>query len=127
MNRHYFDGYQRVFTNDLYSIEQRLQEYDPDLYVMWNPNNNTWLVMDAITETAIMKIPQAGFDTLDARVYSRIREIHVITGFSASKEIEKSDVQRRERAQRAIDDLAYNYARDMERPVKQLAYYGNAG
>lgn len=127
MTRHFAEGFQRVFTNDINNIEQRLQEYDPDLYIMWNPKNNQWLVMDGLTETAVMRIPQVGFDTLDARVYNRIREIHVITGFSATREIQRSEEKRRQSQERYMSDLSYNLAKDMERSVKQLAYYGNAG
>ncbi|MDG0791919.1 2,3-dihydroxybenzoate--AMP ligase [Cohnella ginsengisoli] len=127
MNRHYFEGYQRVFINDINDIEKRLQEYDPDLYVMHKEADNTWLIMDGVTETAIMKIPQSGYSTLDARVYRRIREIHTVTGFSATKAVQESDAARERRQQLEIDNLAREYAKDMHRPVKELAYYGNAG
>lgn len=127
MNRHHFAGYQRVFTNDICNIEERLQSYDPDLYIMWRPADNTWLIMDGLMETAIMKIPQMGFETLDSRVYDRIREIHVVTGYSATREIQKAEERHRREQERYMDDMAYNFAKDMERPVKELAYYGNAG
>lgn len=124
MNRHQVKGYQTNFTNDIYHVEDQLQAYDEHLYIMFNPNDGTWLVMDGVIEMAIMKIPQMGFETLDSRLVEHIRKIHTKNGFSASWEIQEADRLREKEMNRNIDDIAYNYAKDMERPVKELAYYG---
>ena len=127
MNRHQVQGYQTNFTNDIYHVEEQLQAYDPTLYIMYNQNDGTWLIMDGITELAIMRLPQKGFETLDSRVVSHIKKIHTANGFSASWELQQAEERRQKELDRQLGDIAYNYAKDMERPVKELAYYGNAG
>lgn len=126
MNRHWKHGFQRNMKNDLYHVEEQLQAYDPHLYVMYNPNSGEWLIMDGLMEFAVMRIPQIGFETLDSRVVSHLKKIHTANGFSASWEIKEADERREREQQRQMDDLAYNYAKDMERPVKELAYYNRA-
>ncbi|AHV96153.1 hypothetical protein [Paenibacillus sabinae] len=123
MNRHYFEGYQRVFTNDINDIEKQLQEYDPDLYVMWRPSDNTWLIMDGLLEIAIMKIPQVGFSTLDARVYRRIREIHV-HGFSAQQVIKEAEEKHQREQDRLMEDLAYDFAKESKEAFINAYDYG---
>lgn len=126
MNRHYSDGFQRTFTNDLYQVEEQLQAYDPHLYIMWNPQTDEHLVMDGLLELAIMKIPQIGFEQLDSRVVRRIKQIHTYNGFSAVHELEEAERRRERDQEKEAEELAYNLAKDMERPVKELAYYGRA-
>lgn len=126
MLRHQVQGYQTNFINDIYHVEEQLQAYDPALYIMYNPNNHSWLIMDGITELAIMRLPQKGFEWLDSRVVTHIRKIHTANGFSASWELQQAEERRQRELDRQMDDLAYNFAKDMERPVKELAYYGNA-
>lgn len=127
MNRHQVQGYQTNFINDIYHVQEQLQAYDLALFIMYNPNDGTWLIMDRITELAIMRLPQKGFETLDSRLVSHIKRIHTANGFSASWELQQAEERRQRELDRQMDDLAYNYAKDMERPVKELAYYGNAG
>ncbi|MOA24538.1 hypothetical protein D3C78_1452180 [compost metagenome] len=123
MNRHYSEGYQRVFLNDINNIEQRLQEYDPDLYIMWNPKDGTWLVMDGVMEMAIMKIPQIGLPTMDARVYTRIREIHA-PGFSAQQVIKEAE-EKAEREEAAfIESLSHDFARESKEAFINAYDYG---
>lgn len=124
MNRHYKDGFRTSIINDLYDVEPQLQEYDEHLYIMWNPNTGEHLVMDGLLEVAIMRIPQIGFECLDSRVVNHIKRIHTANGFSAVKELD-SNRARREREQAAkVDDMAYNFAKDTRRAVRNLAYYG---
>lgn len=124
MNRHYKDGYQRVFTNDINNIEQQLQAYDPDLYVMWNPKDGTWLIMDGMLEIAIMKIPQMGLTALDQRVYTRIREIHVTTGHSATREIEAAEYKMQRDHERFVADLAEDFAKESHEAFVNAYDYG---
>jgi hypothetical protein len=124
MNRHWKSGYQTNWKNDLYKVEEQLQAYDKDLYIMHNPNDGTWMIMDAIMNTAIMKIPQQGFETLDSRIVSHIKRIHTASGFSASWEIQQADERREKEAERKQDDLIYNLGKDTHREVRSLAYSG---
>jgi hypothetical protein len=120
MNRHWKHGFQKNVKNDPYNIEKRLQEYDKDLYLMWNPSTNEHLIMDAILETAVMRIPQIGFETLDSRVLEHIRRIHVINGFDVSWEFKDAEDRRQREFDRVQDDLSYNFAKDIRSAVKQL-------
>ncbi|OKP91417.1 hypothetical protein [Paenibacillus sp. P32E] len=123
MNRHYREGYQRVFLNDINNIEQRLQEYDADLYLMWNPKDGTWLVMDGVMEMAIMKIPQIGLPTMDARVYNRIREIHA-PGFSAQQVMKEAEDAAARKEQQFIEELAHDFSRESKRAFINAYDYG---
>lgn len=75
-NRHQVKGYQRNFTNDIYRVEEQLQAYDEHLFIMYNPNDGCWLIMDDVVKLAVMKIPQIGFETLDSRVVTHMKKIH---------------------------------------------------
>lgn len=125
MNRHYQNGFRRDFLNDLYDVERQLQEYDKDLYLMFNGDTGEHLIMDAVTEMAVMKLPQIGFECLDSRVVTHIKRIHTANGYSAVKELEAMRRRRERENERKQDDLAYNLAKDMYKPVKNLAYYGS--
>lgn len=123
MNRHYAQGYQRLFTNDINDIEKQLQEYDPDLYIMFNLKDGTWLIVDGMIDMAIMKIPQIGFDTLDARVYRRIREIHA-PGFSAQQVVKEAEEKAAREEQRFIEDLSYDFAKESKEAFINAYDYG---
>lgn len=120
MNRHWKNGFQTNMKNDLYMVEEQLQNYDSTLYLMYNPETGEHLVMDGILEIAIMKIPQIGFETLDSRVVERIREIHSYRGFSTSYELKLSEDRRQREYDRQQEDLIYNFAKDTEKYVRQL-------
>lgn len=124
MNRHYRDGFQRSFLNDLWDVEPQLQAYDPDLYIMWNPNNGEHLVMDGLLEIAIMRIPQYGFPNLNSSVVEHIKKIHAANGFVASKQVDAAEEAIQRELERQREDLAYNYAKDTERSVRRLAQFG---
>jgi hypothetical protein len=125
MNRHWLNGYQTNFINDLYNVETQLQAYDKDLYIMFNPSKGTWLIMDNIMNTAIMQIPQHGFETLDSRVVTHIKKIHTATGFNASWEIQQADERREREEERKQEDMIYNMGKDTQKEVRHLAYYGS--
>lgn len=122
MNRHNREGFTRVFTNDLYDVERQLQEYDEHLYIMWNPHNGQHLIMDGLTEMAIMRLPQIGFECLDSRIVSHIKRIHTNNGFSAIHQLEAMRERRESENERQKEDLAYNMAKDMYKSVKNIAY-----
>lgn len=123
MNRHYYQGYQRVFKNDINNIEEQLQEFDEHLYVMYNPKTNSWLIMDGLIESALMKIPQIGFPTLDQRVYREIRRI-AKADYSASAEIEQKEFDRKKEMQRKSDDLAEDFAKEAREAFINAYDYG---
>lgn len=123
MNRHYAQGYQRLFINDINDIEKRLQEYDPDLYIMFNLKDGSWLIVDGMIDMAIMKIPQIGFETLDARVYHRIREIHA-PGFSAQQVIKEAEEKAAQEEQRFIEELSQDFAKESKEAFINAYDYG---
>ncbi|MFE1630385.1 2,3-dihydroxybenzoate--AMP ligase [Brevibacillus reuszeri] len=117
-------GFQRTFLNDVYHVEERLQEYDKDIYVMYNPSTGEWLIMDGLIDHAIMKIPQIGFETLDARVVNHIKRIHIANGFSASEEVDRNnEAQQRER-DRQTEDFAEYFAKESLEASRNMALYG---
>lgn len=122
MNRHWKSGFQTVIKNDLYRVEERLQSYDPSLYIMYNPETGEHLVMDGQLETAIMRIPQIGFPLLNSTVYDHIRRIHTATGFSAEWELKEREDARQREQERISEDVAYNLAKDAKRAIKNVAY-----
>jgi hypothetical protein len=124
MNRHWLNGYRRNFINDIHGVQEQLQAYDKDLYIMWKSEDNTWLIMDDIMNTAIMKIPQQGFETLDSRIVTHIKKIHTVTGFNASWEIQQADERREREEERIQDDMIYNMGKDTHKEVRSLAYGG---
>ena len=113
MNRHYRDGFTRVMINDMYDVEPQLQAYDEHLYIMWNPHTGQHLIMDGLTELAIMRLPQPGFPYLSSRVVSHIRMIHTANGFSATQVVERSDDERERHVEQRREQLAADFARDM--------------
>lgn len=125
LSRHWANGFQKNIKNDPYHVEEQLQAYDKDLYLLWNPTTNEHLIMDDILNTAVMKIPQTNFEVLDSRIVSHIKRIHTATGFNASWEIQQADERREKEAQRKQDDMIYNMGKDTQKDVRQLAYYGS--
>lgn len=125
MNRHYRNGFQRVFLNDLNDVEPQLQAYDPHLYLMYNPETDEHLIMDGLLELAVMKIPQIGFRNLNSSIIPHIQKIHhANNGFKASDVVDASEVAIQKELERKRDDLSYNYAKDVEKAVRTLAYTG---
>ncbi len=123
MNAHYRHGFQRVFTNDLYHVEEQLKAYDEHLYVMWNPKTGEHLIMDGMIEMAVMKIPQIGFPELNSGLVDHMKRIHTANGFSATAQVEASDADRERDQERKREDLAENFARDTLKSAKKIAYY----
>lgn len=118
MNRHYREGFTRLMINDLYDVEPQLQEYDEHLYVMWNPHTGEHLIMDGLTELAIMKLPQPGWPTLHGGIVNHIKRIHTGNGHSATAEIERADNLRERNIERKSEQLAADFAKDMYRGDK---------
>jgi hypothetical protein len=119
-NRHQVQGYQTCFINDIYQVEEQLQAYDPHLYIMFNPIEGTWLIMDDITKLAIMKIPQIGFETLDSRLVSHIKKIHTENGFNASWELKESEERREREQERIMSEMTEDYAKEMLPALREL-------
>jgi hypothetical protein len=124
MNRHWKNGFQTTFKNDIYHIEEQLQEYDPFLYIMYNPDTDEHMIMDGLLELAVMRIPQIGFEWLDRRVVDHIKKIHTAKGFNASYELKESEERRQRELEKQQEELSYSLAKDTEKHVRKLAYYG---
>lgn len=123
MNHHQRRGFQTNIKNDIYHIEERLQDYDPALYIMYNPSTNEHLIMDGITELAIMKIPQIGFEYLDARVVDQIKKSHAVSGFNASHEMQEYEDRVEREKEKKLEDMAYWMAKDLKRPLIEAHDY----
>lgn len=123
MEHHLRAGFQRTFTNDVYHIEKQLQEYDEHLYIMWNPNTGEHLIMDGLVNLAIMKIPQRGFPELSSAVVEHIRKIHTIR-FSATKHVMEADERREREMNRRLEDMAYDFAKEMKEAGINAFDYG---
>ncbi|MFZ7804953.1 2,3-dihydroxybenzoate--AMP ligase [Bacillus thuringiensis] len=117
-------GFQRTFLSDIYHVEERLQEYDPQLYLMWNPKNGEHVIMDGLLEMSIMKIPQIGFEQLDTRIVDHIKRIHTVNGFSAVQTVEDTEKKRRQEEERKLNNLAEDYARESKEAFWNAHTYG---
>ncbi|WP_144519649.1 2,3-dihydroxybenzoate--AMP ligase [Bacillus thuringiensis] len=117
-------GFQRTFLNDIYRVEERLQEYDSHLYLMWNPKNGEHVIMDGVLETSIMKIPQIGFEELDSRIVDPIKRIHTANGFSAVQTVEDTESKRQQEQERQLQDLAEDYAKESKEAFWNVHAYG---
>lgn len=110
--RHRRKGFRTLHLNDAYNINERLQEYDKALYIMYNHKEHQWLVMDDVTDTAIMKIPQEGFSTLDERVLTHMRMIDPNNGYNIAtvmdyedkRQVAEEERQQNELIQQLVDD-----------------------
>ncbi|MHA7967693.1 2,3-dihydroxybenzoate--AMP ligase [Paenibacillus sp. CAU 1782] len=127
MNRHYANGFTRVMTNDLYDVEKQLQAYDEHLYLMWNPHTGEHLIMDGMTEYAIMKIPQPGWPVLHSGIVGHIRRIHTANGFSAVSQVEESDAAREADNDRKSTELAEDFAKEMYRADRHSVNFSGVG
>lgn len=120
-NRHWKRGFQTTMKNDNYMVEEQLQAYDPTLYIMYNAETGQHLIMDSILEIAIMSIPQIGFETLDSRVVRHIKKIHSKRGFDIAWELKESEDRRQREFDKQQEDMGYNFSKDTEKYVRQLA------
>ena len=127
MNRHYRNGFTRVMTNDLYDVEKQLQEIDRDIYLMWNPHTGEHMIMDGLTELAIMRIPQMGWPVLHSGVVNHIRKIHTASGYSAGKEIDRADEIREMNINKRTDELAADFAKEMFRADRKSVNFSGVG
>jgi hypothetical protein len=124
MNRHYADGFRRGIINDLNDVEPQLQEYDSELYIMYNQETGEHLIMDGLVELAIMRIPQIGFPNLNSSVVRHIKKIHTANGFKASSSVDAAEEAIQREVNRKKEDMSYNLAKDTEKHVRKLAHYG---
>ena len=122
IERYNRQGFTQVVTNDVYHVEERLQEYDPDLFVMWNHQTNEHLIVDGLIGLSVMKIPQRGFEVLDSRLVDHMKRIHTANGFSATQHILNADAKREKDWNQRTDDMAENFARDTLKSAKKIAY-----
>ena len=53
--------------------------------------------MDGLLDMSIMKIPQIGFEQLDARIVDHIKRIHTVNGFSAVQTVEDTEKRQKKR------------------------------
>jgi hypothetical protein len=123
-NRHQVKGFQRTVKNDLYYVEEQLQEYDKDLFIMWNPTTNEHLIMDDVVKLAVMRIPQRGFETLDSRVVAHMKKIHTANGFNATWELNESEARREREQEQKLKDMSDDYAKEMKPALQELATTG---
>lgn len=110
--------------NDIYHIEERLKEYDPDLYLLFNDKTGEHLLMDGLMDMAIMKIPQPGFEVLDARLVDHIKKIHTANGFSATEEIERHQEKLDREEERKLNDVAEDFAKESKEAFRNAYDYG---
>ena len=71
---------------------------------MWNPKNGEHVIMDGLLDMSIMKIPQIGFEQLDARIVDHIKRIHTVNGFSAVQTVEDTEKKRQKEEERKLND-----------------------
>ncbi|WP_240514767.1 2,3-dihydroxybenzoate--AMP ligase [Bacillus cereus] len=121
-------GFQQIFLNDIYHVEEQLQSYDSHLYLMWNPQNGEHVIMDGLLETSIMKIPQIDFEELDSRLVDHIKRIHTANGFSAVQTVEDTESKRQQEQEqeqeRQLQDLAEDYAKESKEAFWNAHAYG---
>lgn len=98
--------------NDIYHVQEALQEYDKDLYLLYNSKTNEHLIMDGQINVAVMKIPQPGFPFLSSKVVEHIKKIHVLNGFDAEKEIRQQEEKQEKERQRKLADMAEDFAKE---------------
>lgn len=123
-DRYNRQGFQRTFTNDPYHVEERLQEYDEHLFLMWNPSTNEHLVVDGLVGLSVMKIPQIGFPELSSKLVDHMKRIHTANGFSATQQVQQADEKRERDSEKRIEDMAENFGRDTLKSARKIAYYG---
>lgn len=106
------NGFKAWPLNDIYHVQEALQKYDKDLYILYNDQTNEHLIMDGLMDMAIMKIPQPGFPELTSRVVDHIKKIHVLNGFDADKEIKRHEEDMERRQEKDIKNLVEDLAKE---------------
>lgn len=127
MNRHYAQGFRRDFLNDLNDVEPQLQAYDEHLYLMYNGQTGEHLIMDGMTDLAVMRIPQPGWTNLNSSIVEHIRKIHTQNGHSAVREIERHDARREAEQERRKTELAEDFAKNMFEADKKSIVVNDKG
>jgi hypothetical protein len=122
--RHFKNGFKSWPLNDLYHVQEALQEYDEHLFLLYNPNTNEHLIIDGLLNVAVMKIPQVGFPELSSKVVEHIKKIHVLNGFNAEKEIQQHEEKRERERAKKLDDMAEDFAKESLEAYKNAYEYG---
>jgi len=124
MTTHLRKGFRKWPLNDQFEVEKQLQSYDKDLYLLYNPNTNEHLIMDGLSDLAVMKIPQPGFPELSSKLVDHMKKIHVMNGFSASNEIQTIEDTMQRRRERELQDAAEQLAKDTYKATIDEHTYG---
>lgn len=118
-------GFQRNFINDVYHIEERLQkEVDEHLYITFNLDTGEHLIMDGMMDIAVMRLPQKGFESLDARIIERFKQIRVGGEFSASEVVDESDRKREADNAKRAEDMGEDFAKEAKDAFINAYDYG---
>lgn len=110
--------------NDIYHVQEALQAYDKDLYLLYNAKTNEHLIMDGVVNMAVMKIPQPGFPELTSKVVDHIRKIHILNGFNAAEEIRKNEEEIERRQAREAKNLAEDLAKETYKATMEEQDFG---
>lgn len=109
---------------DLYYIEDRLKQWHPAvLRIDFEEQRKIHKVvmLDARgQEYTAMHVP---LGELDARVIQRMMEINPERGYKAFDEIERNIQQREREQERKIEDMAYDMAETLRRPLIEDYFY----
>lgn len=107
---------------DIYHIEERLKEWHPAvLRIDWDVNQHKIIMKDARDkEYTAMHVP---FGHLDARVIHRMMEINPERGYSPFDEIDRNIRQRERDQERKIENIAYDMANTLHRPLIEDYFY----
>lgn len=116
--------YQTMHINDIYHIEEKLQEHDPHIYIAYNPKTGSHLIMDGLINSVIMRIPQINFEVLDMRTYKEIRRISPERGYSAIKELDAQQAKREAREEKTMDEIVKEMAKDSKEAFTNAFDYG---
>jgi hypothetical protein len=106
--------------HDVYYIDERLQEYDPNLRVEWNPRKRIHQVL--YQNEPVMAVPEG---KLDARVYHRIVEIDRRNGFDPFKTVDQWLVHRDRQEEKKVEHMAQDMADMLHRPLVENYLYGD--
>lgn len=94
---------------DVYNIEERLQEFDPNLSLKMNENNGNYIVY--FKNQYVMEWQRP----LDARLLQHMRKIDSHRGYDALKEIDKYN----DKLEKSNEKDRYNYLESVVKDNKR--------
>ena len=109
---------------DVYHIEERLQELDPNILRVDFDNRRKLhriICTDGRAEYTAMTVP---LGNLDSRVVTRMMEINPKRGYNPFHEIDKAAELKQKRDESRVSDIAYGMADIFFKPLTQHAFYG---